>query len=107
MSGDCRKSPIGRKSGSVNVFPPNPSQLELTTLVVNGSQDQSWNGTLIRAQITCPGLRLNYDVTFANGTAKILKNTAGAVVGAYQGTCRLSWPNGQRLVVQFNYRVTR
>ena len=107
MSGECRKSPIGRKSGSVNVFPEDPTQLQLTDLVVSASQDEQWRGTNVSAQIDCPGLRRNFTTSFPNGGSVTLHNGAGVVVGNYQGKATFSWPNGQRLVITFNYEVKR
>lgn len=106
MSGGCRKSPIGHKSGSVNVFPSDPTQLEITKLVVSASQDKSWTGTMVKAAVVCPGLRKDFNTTFPNGGSVTLNNAAGVVLGNYQGKATFSWPNGQRLVITFNYSVT-
>jgi hypothetical protein len=107
MSGTCRKSPIGRKSGSVNVFPEDAVQLELMKIVIRAGQDQSWRGTNVTAKVECPGLRKDFNVNFPNDGSMTLNNGAGVVVGKYQGKATFSWPNGGRLVVTFNYTVSR
>ena len=107
MSGNCRKSPIGRKSASVNLFPDDPTQLELVEMVVTASQDRSWTGTMVTAQLTCPGLRLNFNQKIPNGTPTTFHNAAGVAVGHFKGTARFSWPNGQNLVINFEYDVKR
>jgi len=101
----CRKSPVGRKSATVNVFPESPTQLEVVQLVVTASQDESWRGTNVKAVLTCPGLRRDITTSIPNGTPTSIFNGAGVVLGKYKGTASFSWPNGQKLVVNFFYEV--
>jgi hypothetical protein len=107
MTEPCRKSPIGRKDGWVDVEPKQPSQLELVDLLIFADQDQSWTGTMVTAEITCPGMRKNFKVEFPNGKTKKVFNTAGVALGNFRGTAHFSWPNGQRLTVTFNYKIVR
>lgn len=103
---ECRRAPIGKKIGHVTIEPDDPTQLEVVELYVFASQERAWNGTMIQTKIACPGLKRDFNQSIPNGQGVTLYNAAGIAIGNYQGKATFQWPNGQKLVITFNYRVT-
>ena len=101
----CRTSPVGKKQASVRVFPATLHVLEIAQIDVFAEQERSWTGTKVTVQLTCPGMRQNRTVKFANGTTYLAANQADQIVGKYKGSALCLWPNGQRLEVSFFYDI--